>query len=96
VNGAPVWSGNVIEDGVRFSVPAARLNVSQQDRHSLSLGLRVRGSLTDEITLESNVSRFAILEDETRASARNPADPAYTPAGEITAFGDSGWDTAEV
>ena len=96
VNGAPVWSGNVIEDGVRFSVPAARLNVSQQDRDSLSLGMRVHGSLSDQIELESNVSRFAILEDETRASARNPADPAYTTAGEITAFGDSGWDTAEV
>ncbi|MGA1371126.1 MAG: TonB-dependent receptor [Pseudomonadales bacterium] len=95
-DGSAVWSGNVVEDGVRFSVPASRLNVAQQDRHSLSLGLRVRGQLSDRIELESNVSRFAILEDETRASARNPQDPAYTPAGEITAFGDSGWDTAEV
>ena len=95
-DGAPVYSGNVIQDGVRFAVPAARLNVSQQDRHSVSVGLRVRGELTDHASLEANLSRFEILEDETRASARNPRDPAYTPAGEITAFGDAGWDTADV
>ncbi|MFM8355216.1 MAG: TonB-dependent receptor, partial [Gammaproteobacteria bacterium] len=95
-DGTPVYAGNVIQDGVRFSVPAARLNVSEQDRHSLSLGLRVRGDVSEHATLEGNVSRFAIMNDETRASARNPKDPAYTPAGEITAFGDSGWDTAEL
>ncbi|HEX7026955.1 MAG TPA: TonB-dependent receptor, partial [Gammaproteobacteria bacterium] len=91
-----VWSGHVIQDGQAFFIPASCLNVSEMDRQSLSTGLRLRGGLTDRISLEGNVNRFNILEDETRSSAANPGDPAYTPAGEVVDFGNSGWQTAEV
>ncbi len=94
--GAPVWSGNVIQNGTKINVPTARLGVSEQDRDSLSVGLRLRGELTEGITLETNLNEFRILRDENRASLANPSNPAYTQAGQITDFGDTGWSSAEV
>ena len=95
-SGDLVWSGNVRQDGTGISIPAGRLGVGEQERDSLSLGLRVRGPLTDTIDLESNLNQFSIVRDESRDSLRNPADPAYTPAGQVTDFGDTGWQSAEV
>ncbi|MCP5329963.1 MAG: TonB-dependent receptor [Pseudomonadales bacterium] len=94
-SGATVWSGNVIQDGKKINVPTARLGVSEQKRDSLSLGLRLRGELTDGITLETNLNEFKILRDENRASLANPLDALYTPAGQVTDFGDTGWSSAE-
>jgi iron complex outermembrane receptor protein len=94
--GNTVWSGDVIQDGQEFSIPANRLSVSEFERQSLSLGLRLKGKLTDSIMLESSINQFDIVNDENRASAVNPADPAYTPAGQIADFDNSGWQTAEV
>lgn len=91
-----VWSGHVIQDGQTFFIPASRLNVSEMDRQSLSTGLRLRGELTDKISLEASLSKFDILQDETRSSAVNSNDPAHTPAGEVVNFEDTGWQTAEV
>ncbi|MEX2335144.1 MAG: TonB-dependent receptor [Pseudohongiella sp.] len=95
-SGNPVWSGNVRQNESGISIPAARLGVGEQERDSLSLGLRVRGPLTNSIDLESNLNQFAIVRDQSRDSLRNPADPAYTPAGQVTDFGDTGWQSAEV
>lgn len=95
-SGDLIWSGNVRQDGNGISIPAGRLGVGEQERDSLSLGLRVRGPLTDSIDLESNLNQFAILRDQSRDSLRNPADPAYTQAGQVTDFGDTGWHSAEV
>lgn len=95
-NGNPVWSGNYIQDGRAFAVPASRMGISRMERDSLNLGLRLRGDLTERSRLELNVSQFSVLRDQTRASARNPGDPAYTQAGQITDFGDTGWQTADL
>ncbi|WP_438864870.1 TonB-dependent receptor [Neptunicella sp.] len=95
-NGNPVWGGDVSQNGQQFSIPASRLNVSQMDRDSLSIGLRVKGYISDTIGLEANLSHFGIINDQTRASLTNPKHPAYTPAGQITDYHDTGWKTAEV
>lgn len=92
----PVWGGTVVQDEQFFSVPASRFGVSSGQRHSLSGGLRIKGSLSNSVSLESNISWFGVLEDEKRTSARNPLDAAYTPAGQVNDFGDSGWQTAEL
>ncbi len=94
-NGNPVYSGNVIQDDVQFSVPGSRFATSDQERRSLSTGLRLRGQLTDTIELEANVSRFSVNRDETRSSGYHPDDPDYTLDGQIEDFDDTGWDTAE-
>lgn len=93
--GMPVWSGNVMQNGKKINVPAARLGVSEQDRNSLSLGLRLRGPLADGVIFEANLNRFAVLQDETRASLSNPGDKSYSLTGQITDFGDTGWQSAE-
>lgn len=93
--GNAVYSGNVVQDGWQINVPAGRLGVSEQERDSLSLGLRVRGPVTDSIELEANVNQFSVLRDQSRASLRNPADLAWTPEGQVNDFGDTGWQSAE-
>ncbi|WP_461519763.1 TonB-dependent receptor [Porticoccus sp.] len=95
-DGNAVWGGDVVQNGEQFSVPGSRLNVSEQDRRSLSLGLRLKGDLTDNLAVETNLSHFAIIEDETRSSALNPAHPDYTPAGQILDYDDTGWQTADI
>lgn len=94
--GNSVWGGDVVQDGKRFSIPISRLNVSEQQRESLSLGLRVKGPLTESIALEANISQFDILKDQTRSSAVNPGHPDYSLAGQVSDFDDTGWHTADV
>ncbi|MEZ5488909.1 MAG: TonB-dependent receptor [Gammaproteobacteria bacterium] len=95
-SGNPVYRGNVIENGRQFSVPASRFATSDLERRSLSVGLRLRGQLTESIELEANVNQFTVLRDETRASGSHPDDPLHSLAGQVTDFGDTGWNTAEV
>lgn len=94
LQGEPVWGGNVVQNGEIFFIPPGRLNVSEADRESLSVGLRVRGELTERLSLEINVNEFDILRDEDRSSALNPDHPDYTLAGQVVDFGDTGWRTA--
>lgn len=94
VSGNPVWSGSLVEDGVAFGVSSSDFSVSEQERRSLLLGGRVQGPLGDRWWLEASVSRFEILDDETRSSLAHPDDPAYTPAGDVSVFDDTGWSTA--
>jgi len=90
-----VWSGNVIQNGSTINVPSARLGVSEQERDSLSLGLRLRGPIAGRAVLEANLNQFTILRDQNRSSLANPLDTSYTPAGQVNDFGDTGWKTAE-
>lgn len=90
-----VWGGTVQQEGSVYSIPASRFSVSDQQRNSLSAGLRLRGPVREDSELEINLNRFAILRDTTRNSLRHPEDPAHTPAGQITDFGDNGWYSAE-
>lgn len=93
--GKPVWSGNVTQDGQTFSVPSSRLNVSEQERQSLSLGLRVKGPITDTLELEANLNQFTVLHDRTVSSATHPRDPAYDATGQLRDYGDTGWRTVD-
>lgn len=93
--GLPVWSGVVAQDGRTISAPSSRLNVSELERDSLSIGFRVRGPVTDTIKFEANVNQFQVLNDETRSSLVNPQDPSYTLDGQVSDFGDTGWSSAE-
>lgn len=94
--GNTLWRGAVTQDSHTFTIPASRFGVSEQDRRSLSTGLRIKGEIGHHTELEANINRFAILEDQTRTSARNPADPTYDLKGSITDFDDTGWRTADL
>ncbi|BFM21735.1 TonB-dependent receptor [Gilvimarinus japonicus] len=95
-SGESFWGGTIEQDGQYYSVPSNRLNVSSADRRSLSLGLRLLGELTEQTTLEANVSQFDILEDVTRSSATNPMHPDYNLMGQVADYDDTGWQTADV
>jgi len=93
-SGSPVWSGRFVQDGVAFDVTGASFSGNEQNRRSLLLGGRVQGPLSEHWWLEASVSRFEILDDETRSSLAHPDDPSYTPAGGLSVFDDTGWETA--
>jgi Outer membrane receptor proteins, mostly Fe transport len=95
-NGNRVWSGNVIQDDTAINIPQSRLNASELNRNSLSLGLRVRGPLSENLQLETNLSRFAILRDRTATSQANPAAEGYNVQGSVQDLAGSGWNTAEI
>ncbi|WP_245573489.1 TonB-dependent receptor [Marinimicrobium agarilyticum] len=91
-----VWGGAVTQDGTAFSMPASRLNVSTMERDTLSTGWRIRGELAEGVSLETSLSHFTIIRDESRESAVNPAHPDASPTGQVSDYGDTGWQTAEV
>lgn len=96
-NGDVIWSAdNLIDGDYDFSFDSSGLNNNQRDRESLSLGLRLRGDIFEQTALELNVNQFDILNDESRESALNPNDPAFTSAGQIEEYDSSGWQTAEL
>src|SRR5690606_38602617 len=61
-----------------------------------SAGLRLKGEINSRTRLEANINHFAILDDETRTSARNPRDPDYSPEGSVNDFDNTGWQTADL
>ncbi len=95
-SGTNIWGGRVVQNGEAFSVRESHFAESQLDRRSLLSGFRLQGELTDDWWLEADISHFKVLEDETLSSLSNPQSPAYTPAGEIREYDDTGWSTAEL
>src|SRR5690606_9238449 len=73
--GETIWGGDVTEHDQTFTIPTARFGISETDRRSLSAGLRLKGEINFRTRLEANINHFAILDDETRTSARNPRAP---------------------
>jgi len=95
--GLPVWNGNFrTQDGVRFNVARSNFVEDESDRQNILLAGRLQGQVTDAWWLEMNLSYYEMLQDETRSSLQNPADPTFTPAGRIRDFDDTGWKTADI
>lgn len=94
--GEPVWNGNFVQDGVRFNINRSRLTEDLSYRENLLLAGRLQGPLTDTWWLELNLSFYEMLTDERRSSLQHPDDPAWTPAGRVRAYDDTGWRTADI
>lgn len=98
-SGNTVWGGSVVEDGQAFSIGSWSGNpfaVSDQNRQSLLLGGGLEGEVADGWVMNVDVSWFGILQDETHSSSLNPQDPAYTPAGRVKEYDDTGWVTLDL
>lgn len=93
--GETLWSGNFVQEDIAITIPAARLGVSELDRRSLSLGLRIKGDVTDGVRFESNLSDFRILEDTNRASSHSLKDALFQGGGQTTDYDDTGWQTLD-
>ncbi|MEX2353784.1 MAG: TonB-dependent receptor, partial [Gammaproteobacteria bacterium] len=94
--GNPVWNGNFVQDGNRFSVNRSNFTEDESDRENLLLAGRLQGPLTDTWWLELNLSYYEMLKDETRSSLQHPDDPTFTGAGRIRDYDDTGWKTADI
>ena len=94
-NGESLWSGDAVQNGEGINVVPSRLNASELTRKSLSSGFRLKGDLNASARFEANLSDFRILKDTTLTSSHNLADPAFKNAGQVTDYGDTGWQTVE-
>jgi len=95
-NGQPVWDGSVVQDGSVFSVRNRNFAGSFLDRRSLLVGFRLQGELGNNWLMESNISSFKVLQDESRSAARNQLAPDYTLSGTIRDYNDTGWQTGKI
>ena len=95
-SGDSIWNGRVVQNGTAFNVRNSNFAVSELDRQSLLIGGRLQGELTNNWWLEASMSHFEVTKDETRDSSTNPLDPAFTLAGEVSDYDDTGWDTFEI
>ncbi|MBU2978571.1 TonB-dependent receptor [Alteromonas sp. C1M14] len=95
-DGQLVYSGDVVQDGTAFTIAGSRFSVSELERKSLSVGLRVRGDINDRTALEANVNHFAILKDQQGTSQYNPNSSLYDGSGQIADYDDSGWFTGGI
>lgn len=96
VDGSTAWAGNFVQDGIGMSIAAGRLGNSELERKSLSTGLRVKGKLNDQLRVETNLSDFRILKDNSISSSRNPQDPLFNNTGLTADYDDTGWQTLDV
>lgn len=95
-DGEVIWGDVVENEGQSYTIPATAFGVSEQERRSLSASLRLKGDLSDTAQLVANLSHFEILEDEERRSASHPNHTTFDGSGQITAYDDTGWQTADL
>ncbi len=95
-NGNPVWSGNAEFNGERFTVKSSDFAVSEQKRETMLLGAALEGPVGSGWILDTNISHFNIMKDQTLSSDRNPNDPAYTSSGSVSEFDNTGWKTLDI
>jgi iron complex outermembrane receptor protein len=94
--GALVWDGQVVQDGQGMTIASSRLGASVQSRQSVSSGLRLRGDYQEQGEWEINLSDFRLLRDRTFTSSHALASPNFTGSGQVTDYGDTGWQTLDV
>lgn len=96
VNGNPVWSGVVSQDGNRFNIPLSAFAPSTRDETHQQLGATLKTRHPAGWNGSVVVSNYRILSDEAR-QANNP-DPvaASGGTGTLTRRDGTGWNTVEV
>ncbi|MFK5914209.1 MAG: TonB-dependent receptor [Woeseiaceae bacterium] len=94
--GNTVWSGDYNFNGDLFTVRASNLAVSKQERQTLLLGAALEGPLGNGWTLDTNVSHFDVLKDQSLSTKVNPAEATYDGTGKVSDYGDTGWLTLDV
>lgn len=97
--GQTLWRiENGQQDGYAFSINenSPGLIEGEKNRESLSVGLRVKGDITNRVKAEININQFDILKDYERESDRNPKDPDFINTGTVFDDNNSGWQTAEL
>lgn len=95
-SGDAVWNGDVVQDAQMFTIASDDFTISQRHRRSLLMGGRVQGQIGESWWMEAGISRFDILKDESSESDANPADPAFTLAGGVSDYKDTGWKTVAI
>ncbi|MCB1876412.1 MAG: TonB-dependent receptor [Chromatiales bacterium] len=95
--GNPIWSGNAVFAGQSFAISGGNFAVSDQERKTVLLGANLEGPIGGgDWLLTADLSWFEIIDDKTRSSDLNPADPAFTSAGSVTEYDDTGWTTLDL
>lgn len=96
-SGNTVWlTTPLVFNGDVFNINTGNLAVSTQERETLLLGAALEGPIGNGWMLDTNISHFDVMKDQTLKSSVNPADPAYTGSGRVTEYDNTGWFTLDV
>lgn len=95
-SGNTVWSGDYNFNGDLFTVRASNLAVSKQERQTLLLGAALEGPIGNGWTLDTNISHFDVLKDQSLSTKVNPAEATYDGTGKVSDYSDTGWITLDV
>lgn len=96
-SGNPFWSGAAVMNGNAFSVSSSQFAISDNNRQTALLGIGLEGPMgSSGWDMTANFSYFDVMKDQTLTSSRNPADPAYTAAGRVSEYEDTGWITLDL
>ncbi len=91
--GNQVFSGTGQFNGSAFTITPGNFSVEERKREDVLLGLTVEGKIAGEWGFETTGSWYSFVKDDRAQSNRNPKDPLYTLAGQVSHFGDTGWMT---
>ena len=95
--GNPFWSGSAVMNGNAFTVSSSRFAISDNNRQTALLGVGLEGPMgSSGWDMTADFSFFDVMEDKTLSSSRNPLDPAYTAAGRVSEYEDTGWVTLDL
>ncbi len=102
IDGRPIWgdgSNSTTDaqiDGTGFNVRNDLFGLSNRIRESVFVGWELGGRLQGDWRLDTTLSRFNVLQDETIDSSFNPLDPLDDGTGAVTAFDGTGWTTMDI
>ena len=94
--GTTVWSGDYNFNGDLFTIKASNLAVSKQERQTLLFGAALEGPMGNGWTLDTNISHFDVLKDQSLSTKVNPAEASYDGTGKVSDYVDTGWMTLDV
>lgn len=82
---------DALYNGQGFDVNNGVINVSEDDRQTMQIGLQVKGAISRTWDIDTTFSYLDVIKDERRSSNFNPADPRNNNTGQIQAFDDFNW-----
>jgi iron complex outermembrane receptor protein len=95
-SGNTLWNANALFNGEKFTVSRSNFAVSEQQRETLLLGAALEGPIDNGWMLDSNVSHFDVMKDQSLSSKVNPSDPTYNGSGTVSNFDSTGWLTLDI
>jgi iron complex outermembrane receptor protein len=82
--GRTVYSGNVNQNGLNFTVPATAFRNSELNRQALNYGFNLKGKISKDWKIDTTASYYDPFKDNNVASNFSPLDRLNNNRGQVT------------